>query len=207
MCTIYETNFISCTLFQLSDFKNIGFSIPWIFARLKQIIIVFKTLPGDCFQNSVYQPLLSKLCLPGHWRVRGVEGVCRGPAEEDGSRLSSSRFWLYDQELSRFWSDDQELSRFWSDQLWSEIVLWTVDLTANMRVNSFQGPRASQCSLCFLFINNHEFSIFSIKSINYSASTQSGLFNRQNAPLADFWNNTVADRAGLKTCRKTKCNG
>ena len=155
------------------------FSIPWILAGLKQIIIVFKTL--------FTRPLFSKLCLPGHWRVRGVEGVCRGPAEEDGSCLSSSRFW----------SDDQELSKFWSEQLWSEIVLWTVDLTANMRVNSFQGPRASQCSLCFLFINNHEFSIFSLKSINYSASTQSGLFNRQNAPLADFWNNTVADRGRL----------
>ena len=158
------------------------FSIPWIFARLKQIIIVFKTLPGHCFQNSVYQAT---------------------------DESEASRECVEDQlrKMDRVWAG-QLINSSWSAKIWiiswSDLVLWS-----NMRepANTFQGSRAPQRSLCFLFINNHEFSIFSIKSINYSASTQSGLFNRQNAPLADFWNNTVADRSGLKTCRKTKCNG
>ena len=63
-----------------------------------------------------------------------------------------SRFSVENQLKSRF-SDENQLVRP------CPLIAWT-----NMRepVNSFQGPRSPQCSLCFLFINKHEFSIFSI---------------------------------------------
>ena len=64
--------------------------------------------------------------------------------------------------MDRVWAG-QLINSSWSAKIWifswPDLVFWS-----NMRepVNSFQGPRAPQCSLCFLFINNHEFSIFSI---------------------------------------------
>ena len=61
-----------------------------------------------------------------------------------------------------FFDENQLKSRFSTENQLVRpcpLIAWT-----NMRepVNSFQGPRSPQCSLCFLFINKHEFSIFSI---------------------------------------------
>ena len=76
----------------------------------------------------------------------------------------ASRECVEDQlrKMDRVWAG-QLINSSWSAKIWifswPDLVFWS-----NMRepVNSFQGPRAPQCSLCFLFINNHEFSIFSI---------------------------------------------